>query len=471
MLEYLRDMSNKPIAKVLIGILMFSFVGWGVAEWILNNANREGTLVQVGDIKITPGQFSSEKSREMARLSKPQQKQIYTDPAVATAFLDKVMADLISNAMVENRAKDLGFIVTDKRIAMEIRMFPEFQEKGVFSPEKFERLLNNAGFTEEQFADYLRNQILRSMVLGSMSVPVKVSNFEALAAYNSRYGERLIEYTQVKFSDFKVGVPNDESLREFYKKNPKMIPETRVVSYIMIPAKMDQPDSYDAGYTRAQKMEDAIISGETLSAAAKSVKAKFVTLQAFSKNKRPIDQLLTDSVVEKLFSMDQGLESEITETKQGFVIFRVEKINPEYAADFKSVKDSLISAWKTEEQKKQAYLRANNLLMDLNKTKILKDKKTATVSRANGAPTDVLVAAFGQPLGNNSIVPGQNSFYVLSIKKEISPKVDNTKMAALKKELQSMKQREIMEDYNSFLMREYRVKVNQKVVKRLFGGK
>ncbi|MBN1324620.1 MAG: peptidylprolyl isomerase [Alphaproteobacteria bacterium] len=472
MLEYLRDMSGKPVAKILIGILMFSFVGWGVAEWVLSNTSREGTLIKVGDTVITPGQFNNEKTREMARLSRPEQKRIYTEPEYANAFLENVIKDLTNNAMVENRAADLGFIVTDKRVIHEIRMFPEFKDKkGAFSPELFMRLLDGSGFTEEQFADYLRSQILRSMVLGSMSVPVKVPDFEVKVAYNARYGEKVIDYTEVKFSDFKIENPTEKSLREFYNNNPKMIPESRVVSYVLVPAKMDKPDSYDAGYTNAQKLEDEIISGESMAAAAKKVNAKFVLLPSFSKEKRPTNQLLTDSIVSKIFSMEQGLESEIMETKQGFVIMRVEKINSEYAADFKSVKDSLVSSWKAEEQKKKAYLKANDLLITLNKTKVLKDKKTTTISRMKGAPTDVLVAAYSTGAVNNAIVPSKNAFYVLHIVKEIEPKVDNAKMATMRKEIQSIKTRQVLADYNAFLIREYPVKVNEKAFQKLFGRK
>jgi hypothetical protein len=309
------------------------------------------------------------------------------------------------------------------------------------------------------------------MVLDTMSVPTKVPDFEVKAMYNSRHGQRQIEYSTVKFSDFKIANPTDTALQEFYKKNPKMIPESRVVSYALISAQMEKPDSYDAGYTRVQKMEDAIISGETMSGAAKIANGKYVLLPAFQRDKRPVDQLLTDQIVSKIFSIEQGLESEIIETKQGFVIIRVEKINPMHAADFKSVKNDLISAWKIEQQKKQAYLRANDLLISLNKTKSLKGKTMATVSRMTGAPTDVLVSAFSQPMGSNLIVPGKNAFYVLHIEKEIAPKIDSGKFAALRKELAGIKKREIVADYNAFLIREYPVKVNDKAFKRLFGGK
>ena len=48
MLEYLRNASEKPVAKILISILAFSFVGWGVAEWIFGGAVGDNTLIHIG---------------------------------------------------------------------------------------------------------------------------------------------------------------------------------------------------------------------------------------------------------------------------------------------------------------------------------------------------------------------------------------------------------------------------------------
>ncbi|MDR0741231.1 MAG: SurA N-terminal domain-containing protein [Rickettsiales bacterium] len=469
MLEYLRDMSGKPVAKVLIGVLTFSFVGWGAAEWILNGAAREPSLITVGGESISVGQFNMERSRKIAQLTREQQKRIYTDPDYANSFHSSLLTEMTNNLMVENRAKDLGFYVTEKRVADKVRNFLEFQENGRFSAAKFDAVLSNSGWTESQFANYLRSQIIRSMVLEAASVSLDVPEFAIKAAYDSRYATRQIDYLEVKFNSFDAGNPMDAQLREFYAKNPKTNPETRVVSYVLVPASMDKPDSYDAGFDRAQKLEDAIISGESMAVAAAKTRAKFVSLPAFSKDKRPVDPLLTDSILSKIFSMDQGAESEVIETPQGFVIILVENINPAHTAKFETVKNSLIAGWKKEERKKKAYLAANESLIALNKNGDFKGaKRDVMVSRAQGAPTDVLVAAFNQKIGANAIAPGADAFYVVSVKKEIAPKPDAAKIAALRKESHNIAAREVMEDYNSFLMREYPVKVNRRAFEKLF---
>ncbi len=468
MLEYLRNAADKPVAKILIGLLAFSFVGWGVAEWIFGGAASDTTLVRVGDSEVDVQQFSMAKASELAKMTREQQREFYADPVAVRALNDKVLSDLTTQAMVENRADDLGFVVTDARIANEIRDFPEFQLNGRFSSYLFDTVLSNTGYTEAGFANFLRSQILRSYVLGAMSLPVPVPDFAVVAAYDARYAQRQIDYVTVDFSDFKVGNPTEENLKEFYAKNPHTVPEQRTVSYVLIQADMDKPDSYDEGYNKAISIEDDIIAGDAMSVTANRNKAKYVSLGTFDAENRPVDSILNDKMMNVIFGMEEGTESEIIETKQGFVIVRVDKVIPAHNAEFEKVKDSLVAGWKREEQRKQAYVKANELLMDLNKNGSLKGAKDVTVSRASGAPADLLLAAFNSEVGGNSIVPGTDEFYVLHVEKEITPKPESKKMEELRKELQNMSAREIMDDYNSFLIREYPVKVNEKVFNRFF---
>ena len=469
MLEYLRNASEKPIAKILIGILAFSFVGWGVAEWIFGGAVGDNTLVRVGGAEVSAQQFNAEKSRELAQMSREQQRDIYADAAEQARFSNNVLMNLAGQQMALNRADDLGFVVSDKRIAQEIRLFPDFQENGEFSTFMFDRVLGSSGYSEAQFADMLRGNILRSMVLGGAGAPIAVPDFVVDAAYNARYAMRDIDYATVKFSDFSVANPTDEQLKQFYTQNPQMVPEKRAVSYVLISADTTKPDEYDAGYATAIKVEDDIIAGETMADAAKKHNAKYVVLSEFERDKRPVDAVLSDKMIARIFAMDEAVESEMIELKDGFLFVRVDKIYPEHKADFENVKSALIQDWKKEEQKKQAYVRANELLVNLNNNQELKGKKSAKVSRTDGAPIELLVAAFRDAVGTNSIVPGADVFYVLDVKGAVAPSQDGQKKAKLKEEMQSMLQNNLIEDYNSFLKREYPIEINEKTYNRFFG--
>ncbi len=470
MLEYLRNASEKPIAKVLITILAFSFVGWGVAEWIFGNVMSDTTLVRVGPENVSVQQYNLERSREMATMSRDEMRNIYVDPVASAKFQNDIISKLTTQKMVENRGEKMGFIVSDHRIAREIREYPEFQENGAFSTLKFDTVLRNSGYSEAEFAEILRASVLRSMVLGAVGAPIKTPTFVTTAMYNARNAERGIEYTTIKFDDFKAGTPSDEDLRNFYAQNPQTVDETRTASYVLVPADMSKPDEYGAAYDIAVRVEDAIIGGDSMVDAATKNKAKFISLKPFTAKNRPTDDVLTDAMISKLLSMDMGTESEMIETKSGFVIMRVDKIEPAHTAEFETVKKSLVADWTRDSKRKQAYVRANEILVDVNAGGDMANKKSATVSRTNGAPDAVLVAAFKSDVGSSEIVAGDNAFYVMSVKSDVKPAINTKKMADTTTDVQKLSARQITDDYNSFLIREYPIKINDRVYRRFLGN-
>ena len=466
MLEYLRNAADKPVAKVLMGILIFSFVGWGVAEWVFGLSSNDTTLMRVGDSKISVQQYNAAKSMELSNMPRAEQRTIYTDPVKSAEFQRGIVKKLSTQTMLSNHANSLGYVVSDHGVANEIRKFPEFQQNGKFSPIMFQLIIQNSGYSETDFANIVRDRTLRTMVLNPIEKSVAVPAFVINAMYNARYGERAIDFTTVKFSDFNVGTPTDENLREYYAQNPQRIAETRNISYALIGAEMDKPDLYEAGLKAAQKLEDDIIAGETLSTAAKNHRAKYVKYENISNKNLPNDKNIDSAMMSKIFTMDENTESELIETKNGFMIVRVDKITPEHNAAFESIKSNLVNDWRKSEQKKRAYVRANEILTELNKSGKMPNKKSATVSRAAGAPTDVLVAAFKNPIKNNSIVPGQNEFYVLHIDAAKKPLLDTKKMQNIKTDINNMSRQHIQDDFNSFLMRKYPMKLNEKTYNR-----
>lgn len=476
-LETLRNAADKPVAKVLIGVLIFSFVGWGVASWIFGESAVEDTILKVGGEPLKIVAFENERNLQLSSMDRAQQKQIYTDRITAQVFYEQILSKLTTEVMLEKRAHDLGLAVATSAIADSIHKTPEFQDNGRFSLEKFDSVLAANGMTEAYYSDAIKRQLLRGMLLSGVNDELPAPEFSINAMYNARYATRKIEYTTVKYSDFNVsGNPTEDNLKEVYAKNPKMVPEFRSVYYVLVPvADMSDPSQYDRGFVTAQRVEDAIVSGESFAAAAKKHNAGFIDLGRIDAERKKADGsivhdvLLNDKMTADIFAMEEGIESEIIETKSGFAIFRVEKIEPRAAAPMESVRADLVKQWRMDEQKKQAYLRANEVLKSINANEKV-NLTSATVGRANGAPNDVLVAAFANPIGTNTIVPGDKAFYVLSIGAEVLPKPDTSKMSAITKEATNTLSRAMVDDYSAFLSRNYPIKVNKKAYKRLFGN-
>ena len=377
MLEYLRNAADKPLAKVLMFILIFSFVGWGAAEWIFGGASRDTTLIHAGSADVSLQQFNNERSQQLASMSKEEQRASYTDPAKAAALTNSVISKLTTNQLAMNRAKDLGFVVSGKRIAEEIKTHPQFQVNGQFQPWLFDMVLQNSGLTEQDIANSLRGDILRNMALGAVNVPLSVPQFAVDAAYNARYAKRAIKYSTVKFADYKAKDPTDEQLKTYYASHPVIVPETRSVSYVFVASDNSKPDAYDAGYKKMQEIEDMIISGDSVKTAADKHKAKYVKIAKIARGEKSSDKVLNADLIAKLFAMESGSESEVIELKDGFVILRVDEVIAEHNAEFKDVKKSLIAGWKKGEQRKQAYEKANEKLIALNKGDTVRNLKDA----------------------------------------------------------------------------------------------
>lgn len=466
MLEYLRNAADKPVAKILMGILIFSFVGWGVAEWVFGLTSADTTLMRVGGDKVSVQTFSNMKSNELAALSRTEQRNLYTDPAAMANFQNGVIKKIANMKRVQRHAEDLGYVVSDHKIADEIREIPQFQENGKFSPAAFDVVLRNSGLTESDVANDIRMRTLTEMVNAPISAKIKTPRFAVRAAYNARGASRTVDLATVKFSEFDVKSPTEADLREFYKQNPHKIPEMRDIFYVILPTEMDKPDEYEKNIKIAQKMEDDIIGGETLAAAAKAHNAKFHKYENVTAGKLPDDKFFDTAMIARVFDMDAGVESEMIETRDGFAIVRIDKITPEHNAEFDSVKKDLESEWTRAERRKLAYVRANELLVDLNKTGKLANAKSLTVSRTDGAAPAVLARAFRNEIGQNTIVDDTDAFYVMHVAAEKLPAADDKKMDAMVADVAKMSGEHINADYNSYLEREYPVKINEKTYNR-----
>lgn len=466
MLEYLRNAADKPVAKVLMGILIFSFVGWGVAEWVFGLTSSDTTLMRVGGEKVSINQYTNMKSKELSDMPREEQRTLYTDPAAMSAFQDGVIKKIASIKRLEQHADELGYAVSDRKIANEIREIPQFQENGKFSPEAFDVVLRNSGLTESDVANDIRMKTVNKMVETPIDAEIKTPKFAVRAAYNARGASRTIDMATVKFPDFKVATPTEEQLREFYKQNPHRVDETRDISYVLLSTEMDKPDEYEKNLKVAQKMEDDIIGGETLAAAAKTHDAKYKKYENITAKNLPDDKFFDNAMIARVFDMDAGVESEMIETRDGFVIVRIDKITPAHDAEFDSVKKDLVAEWTRAERRKMAYVRANETLVDLNHDGKLAGGKTVTVTRTDGAAPAVLVAAFRNAIGQNTIVEDTDAFYVIHVAGEKMPAADDKKIDALTDEVSKMASGHIRADFDAYLEREYPIKINEKTYNR-----
>ncbi|MDR0449084.1 MAG: peptidylprolyl isomerase [Rickettsiales bacterium] len=490
MLSRLRNANETIWAKILMGILIFSFVGWGAASWIFGETATDDSIISVGGDKVRIADFEAEKNRQFAQMERAMKKSIYSDRVVGLYFSQQILSNLASRMLLERRATDIGLGVSRQAIAAMIKNAPEFQANGFFSTDKFDSVLAANNVSEGEFVEILRRQMLREMLLAGVSEGIRAPEFMVKVLYDMRFETRKIDYAVIRFDDFAVAnQPTDEDLQRIYNMSKQMVPEFRTFAIAKVQTKnMESPDEYDAAFARAQKMEDALIGGATLAEAAAKADAKITELKPITIQRKTaegvdvVETAITETLVNELFAMDQGNDTSVIELKDGFAIVRVMKIDFAHAVPFESMKKELADLWVEDQKEQQAYLRANALVKELNENPEATFRSAAAKAGARnyqvGAqiartmtsvfPEEVLNQSFAAKQGGNLLIPGRRAFYVSSVKSQAAPKADAEKMNAIRNDADAMISRMILDDYTGFLGRQYPVRTNTRVFNRLF---
>ncbi|MDR2686024.1 MAG: SurA N-terminal domain-containing protein [Rickettsiales bacterium] len=490
MLAKMRSAHDTIWAKILMGLLIFSFVGWGVAGWIFGDQATDDSIISVGGDKVRIAEYESEKNRQLANMERAMKREIYSDKQVGFYFSQQILSNLASRLMLDRRADDLGLGVSRQAIAAMIRNAPEFQENGFFSTDKFDAVLSLNGITEEGFVDILRRQLLREMVLTGITEGLSAPDFMTNVLYNMRYESRRIDYAAIKYDDYSAGgKPTEEDLRRVYASSKQIVPEFRAISYAKVQVgDMENPDEFDKAFARVQKLEDALIGGDSLVDAAARVGAKIVSLEPITIQKKTAgdkdigDPVITENLVNELFGLEEGGDTSAVELKDGFAIARVMKVEPAHAVPFENMEKELTALWVEEQKEQKAYLSANTLLKELNENSEASFRNAAnkagvrnlqlnaniTRSMTSVFPEEVLNRAFSAAQGENVLIAGRRAFYIASVRGMTAPKPNAEQMTSIKTDGDAMLSKMVLDDYTGFLARQYPVKTNTRVFNRLF---
>ena len=245
--------------------------------------------------------------------------------------------------------------------------------------------------------------------------------------------------------------------------------------------------------TLANKLEDAIASGNTLQEAATSLGLKTVTLPAFDKAGKRQDGTAAkeipayDKFLDTVFRTDEKTESNLVSSKGGvYYIVRTESVTPEHARPLAEVKAKIMGGWKREQEQQKLAALANELSAAFTDEKtraetITKYKLSArevTIKRTNGGntyPAGLVADIFARaPGATTSAFPLENGAYAMAVVKAILPSTVSAKdpqykdmIATVRKDLASKLQDEAINQYMHYLASKYSVSVNEAVLKSM----
>jgi peptidyl-prolyl cis-trans isomerase D len=250
MLDGLRAASQSLLGRALLALMMslivVSFAIFGIGN--IFTGYGAGRLAQVGPTEITSDAFRFAYQNELQRIQRQARRAVTNDEARAAGLDRQVLARLITEAVLDQKAKALGLAMSDEAVARAIAADPSFKDgTGRFDPARFAELLrdngyNERGFVRQQRAGYLRQELVDA-VAGKITAP------HALLAAIQRFQNetRAVDYFVLAPASVEpIPEPDDKILQTFYDdhRSEFTAPEYRRIAMLAVtPTLLARADS------------------------------------------------------------------------------------------------------------------------------------------------------------------------------------------------------------------------------------
>lgn len=258
MLEGLRAAQGTWAGRAVMGLVMVvivvSFAIWGVGD-IFRGFNAD-QVAQVGDIKIAATTYRQAYETELQALQQQARRQITNEEAHRSGLDARVLARLVSEAVLDGRIHALGLAISDAQVAKTIRGDPAFAGPGgAFDRARFNAAIRNAGYSEQSFVReqrlvYLRQELIQALV-GGLVVPTAA--VEALHRYESEI--RSLDFLVVPASAAgEIPAPDEAALQAYFEPRTKdfAAPQYRkLVVVALTPAALAKPGEVSDADARA----------------------------------------------------------------------------------------------------------------------------------------------------------------------------------------------------------------------------
>ncbi|ATD07046.1 SurA N-terminal domain-containing protein [Pseudoalteromonas piscicida] len=382
MLEKIREGSQGPAAKIVLGLVILSFALAGIGGYL--GQTTEQPVAEVNGVKISQTKFSRAYSNERARLEQQFGEyfaQIAADPNYMAQIRQGVVDQLVQQELQTQLAKELGLRVSDEQVKKAIVEMPYFQNGGEFSNDRYLQVIRQMNFQPDSFREYLRDEMTRAQLISAVAGTdfvlknelqqsialqqqtraidyavlskelvkdeVSVSDEEVQNYYDLNQTQFqapelvAVNYIELKAEDLAPAEPvTEEALKTYYEeqKNQYLEPERRRVSHILVDASEDA----EAAKQKADEILAELNNGADFAVVAEE-KSDDVVSAELGGDLDWIERDMMDPAFEDAaFTLAEvGDVSEVVESEFGFHIIKLTDIQRQQAQSFEDVKDDL----------------------------------------------------------------------------------------------------------------------------------
>ena len=376
MLESIRTATQgfvgKAIMTVVMGLIIVSFVIWGVGDML--RGFTSSTVASVGSAKISAQEFHYEYQRMLQQYQRRLRQPFTNEQARAIGLDRQVLQRLLGEAALDEEARKLGLNISQDALRSLVTSNPAFQDKsGAFDPQKFVSVLRDNDMNEQTYVSELHKSAVRQFIFAAMTTGLTAPKAETKAEADYEGQTRSVDYFVLPAAAAgDIPAPSEDALKAFFndRKSSYRAPEFRSMTVVALepqtlanPAEVSDADA-EAAYAKVAGKDPRFGSPEKRDleqilfpnqAEADAAEAKIRGGATFDdivkeRNMKPEDAELgettKDAIIDKseadaVFALPQGGVSGVLSSQFGPVIVRVKSITPSTVKPFAEVEEEI----------------------------------------------------------------------------------------------------------------------------------
>lgn len=371
MMDNLRAAANHVVLKIILGLIIVSFILTGVGNYLIGG--NDNYAAKVNGQEISRVQYESEVIRERSRLQNEMGDR-FSELAANERFMrgkrQEILNDMIDRALLDQYAKKLGMDISDEQIKKAIFNTAMFQVDGKFNNERFTSLLAANQMTPEIYAQSLRNQMLNQQVINTVlgtdfTLPNETDQLATLISQ-----QRVVREATINVKALAATIPvTDKELEDYYHQHKiqYMTPEQFRVSYIKLDAASMTQTASDADIQayydehkdeftiparhrysviqtktkdEAQQVLDALKQGGDFATLAKE-KSRDIISARNGGDMGWLEESTTPDELKNAGLKEKGQLSGVIASSVGFLVARLDDTQPATVKSLSNVRDSV----------------------------------------------------------------------------------------------------------------------------------
>ncbi len=237
-----------------MGLLIVGLAGFGV----VNGSGTSRSVASVGSEYVSLDDYGRALQQEQQAIQ-AQSGQSVSLPQLISFGVDRtVLNRLISTAVLDDEMSRIGLSIGDETLLEQISQISAFQDgSGQFDRNAYSFSLQNAGLSELEFEEDMRQEAARILAQGAIMSGAKMPTIMANTLTDYIGARRSFSYVSLAADDIALTqvAPTDTDLQTFYDENIAQftLPESKEITYVALRPEM----LLDTVEIDAQSLRDA----------------------------------------------------------------------------------------------------------------------------------------------------------------------------------------------------------------------